>query len=87
MWARDGGRSFSRHYNLQPTPYRSFRTLKNNQTAYATATTATTMYAATMYPPFSGVTPHLLVSQFLKVGHRVSLYNKTNIQQQVDTDR
>jgi len=65
----------------------SFRALQNNDVAYATATTATTMYAATMYPALSGVTPHLLVSQFLKVGHRVSLYNEAHVQQHKDADR
>ncbi len=70
-----------------PGSYRSFRALQNNDAAYATATTATTMYAATMYPPLSGVTPHLLVSQFLKVGHRVSLHNEAHVQQHKDADR
>ncbi len=75
------------HCLLPTTYYPSFRALQNNDAAYATATTATTMYAATMYPPLSGVTPHLLVSQFLKVGHRVSLHNEAHVQQHKDADR
>ncbi len=67
--------------------YRNLRVLQNNDAAYATATTAITTYATTMYPPLSGVTHHLLVSQFLKVGQRVSLYNKAHVQQHKDAER
>ncbi len=87
QWALGRDTSMYVHCLLPTVHYRSFRALQNNDAAYATATTATTTYAATIYPPLSGVTHHLLVSQFLKVGHRVSLHDEAHVQQHKDADR